>query len=417
MKRFLSTLLTAALALSLGVTAGAAAPDRFDGSWRTPVSAESWEAIRCTNAERAKEGLRPLSTFDQLHAAAQIRAAELKSKFDHTRPNGTSCMTALNDVGLDPYDFTRSGENIATGYGTAASVVDGWMNSAGHRMNILTAPFTHIGLGQDGARWSQTFLGICSPRLTGVTVGKSVYPLGTALEDMEGIVALRCEHGDSYLPLSPEQCSGYDAAQTGSQTVTVDYEGQTASFTVTLQGTPQEAAAWELYRLGLFQGRGVLENGQPDFALDQTCTRQESLVMLLRLLGREGEITAADAAAHPFRDVADWASRYVGFAYRSGIAQGTSASTFSGGNAATVPQELTFVLRALGYESGKDFTWDSPWTLSDRIGLTSGEYGPLQQKRAVTRGEMALLCCEALDCQINGRSVTLRDDLSQRGIL
>lgn len=261
------------------------------------------------------------------------------------------------------------------------------------------------------------FLGICAPQLTGVTVGKSVYPMGTALEEMEGVVALRCEHGNSYLPLSPEMCSGYDPSQMGGQSVTVNYERQTTSFTVTLQGTPQEAAAWELYRLGLFQGRGTLENGQPDFALDKTCTRQESLVMLLRLLGREGEITAADASAHPFRDVADWASRYVGFAYRSGIAQGTSGTTFSGGSAATVPQELTFVLRALGYESGKEFAWDSPWTLSDRIGLTSGEYGPSQQKQAVTRGEVALLCQSALDCQINGGSGTLREDLSQKGIL
>lgn len=417
MKRFLSTILTVALAMSLGATAFAAAPDRFDGSWRAQLSEESWEAIRCTNAERAKEGLRPMSTFDQLHAAAQLRAVELKTAFDHTRPNGQSCMTALNDVGLDPYDFDRAGENIAIGYSSAASVVEGWMNSPGHRMNILTAPFTHIGLGCEGRGWTQMFLGICAPQLTGVTVGKSVYPMGTALEEMEGVVALRCEHGDSYLPLSPEMCSGYDAAQAGSQTVTVDYMGQSTSFPVTLQGTPQEAAAWELYRLGLFQGRGTLENGQPDFALDKTCTRQESLVMLLRLLGREGEITAADASAHPFRDVADWASRYVGFAYRSGIAQGTSGTTFSGGSVATVPQELTFVLRALGYESGKEFAWDSPWTLSDRIGLTSGEYGPSQQKQAVTRGEVALLCQSALDCQINGGSGTLREDLSQKGIL
>lgn len=113
MKRFISVLLTAALALSLGVTAGAAAPDRFDGSWQAQLSEASWEAIRCTNAERAKEGLRPLSTFEQLHAAAQIRVDELKTTFDHTRPNGQSCMTALYDVGLDPYDFDRSGENIA----------------------------------------------------------------------------------------------------------------------------------------------------------------------------------------------------------------------------------------------------------------------------------------------------------------
>lgn len=417
-KRFVSMLLVLALALSLGLTAGAATgPEQVSVGWRESISANSWEALRLTNVERAQEGLQPLSTFEALHAAAQLRAREIGQSFSHTRPNGQSCMTALNDVGLDPYAFTRSGENIAIGYGTPAAVVDGWMHSTGHRMNILTGPFTHLGMGNNGSGWTQMFLGTCMPQVSKITLGAGSYPVGTRIEDMDGVVILTCAHGNSYLPLSPEMCRGYTANAVGEQTVTVQYGSQTFSLDVTIQGTAQEAAAWELYRLGLFQGRGILENGQPDFALDQQCTREEALTMLLRLLGREGEISASDAAAHPFRDVSQWASPYVGFAYRSGIAYGTGADTFSGSNAATVAQELTFVLRALGYQSDRDFQWDAPWNLSDQVGLTSGQYGTAHLNAAISRGEVALLCQAALDCRLAGKTTTLRQDLTDRGVI
>ena len=92
MKRFLSMLLALTLALSLGVTAGAVTgPEQVSTGWREAISANSWEALRLTNVERAKEGLQPLSTFEGLHAAAQIRAREIGQVFDHTRPNGQSC--------------------------------------------------------------------------------------------------------------------------------------------------------------------------------------------------------------------------------------------------------------------------------------------------------------------------------------
>ncbi len=418
MKRFLSMLLALTLALSLGVTAGAVTgPEQVSTGWREAISANSWEALRLTNVERAKEGLQPLSTFEGLHAAAQIRAREIGQVFDHTRPNGQSCMTALNDVGLDPYDFTRSGENIAIGYGTPAAVVDGWMNSPGHRSNILTGPYTHLGMGNNGRGWTQMFLGTCSPQVSRVSLGAASYPVGTQLQDMDGVIVLRCEHGDSYLPLSPEMCSGYNAHVVGKQTVQVQCGSQTTSLTVTIQGTPQEAAAWELYRLGLFLGKGTLPNGQPDFALDQQCSREEALTMLLRLLGREGEIGASDAAAHPFQDVSQWASPYVGFAYRNGIAYGTGNTSFSGRNPTTVSQELTFLLRALGYQSGQDFDWAAPWTLSDQVGLTHGQYHAGHQNAAISRGDVVLLCQAALDCKLAGKTITLRQDLEARGVI
>ena len=117
-----------------------------------------------------------------------------------------------------------------------------------------------------------------------------------------------------------------------------------------------------------------------------------------------------------FADVDAWASAYVGYAYQNGIAQGAGPTAFRGGDAATPAQCVTFVLRALGYESGADFAWDSPWTLSDRIGLTLGRYGAEAGKTA-DRGGMVLLCRAALDCPMAYGSGTLRQHLQARGVL
>lgn len=361
MKKFLSLALTLALCLGLAVPAAAAAPDRFDGGWRSPVSENSWEAIRCTNAERAQEGLRPLSTFEGLHAAAQLRAVELKDRFDHTRPNGQSCMTALSDVGLDPYAFGRSGENIAVGYPSPASVVTGWMNSTGHRMNILTRPFCHIGLGSDGQRWVQMFVGICAPQLTGVTVGKSSYPLGTDLEDMEGVVALHCEHGDSYLPLSSEMCSGYDSAKAGSQNVTVRYMDQTASFTVTLgsgsQGgtsgvfadVPSGSYCWDAVAWAV---ENHITNGTSNttFSPNGPCDRGQIVTFLWRANGSPEPASAVN----PFVDVksGDYCYKAVLWASEQGITSGTDATHFSPRTPCNRAQAVTFLWRTNGRPAG-----------------------------------------------------------------
>ena len=116
------------------------------------------EVIRLVNEERAKEGLSALKTNDTISGAAQVRASELSTLFDHTRPDGTTCFTALDDAGIR---YSTAGENIAAGYSTPEQVVNGWMNSAGHRSNILNADFTTIGVGYDstGRYWVQLFIG------------------------------------------------------------------------------------------------------------------------------------------------------------------------------------------------------------------------------------------------------------------
>lgn len=119
---------------------------------------EAAEVIRLVNEERAKEGLPALKTASALTQAAQVRAEELLTLFSHTRPDGRSCFTALGEAGVR---YRAAGENIAMGYPTPAAVVEGWMNSPGHRANILNASYTTIGVGYNSQRncWVQMFVG------------------------------------------------------------------------------------------------------------------------------------------------------------------------------------------------------------------------------------------------------------------
>lgn len=102
------------------------------------------EIVSLVNAERAKEGLSPLTLDTKVQAAAQVRAKESELLFSHTRPNGSSFSTALKEQNVS---FKGAGENIAWGQKTPAAVMKAWMNSSGHRANIMNPNFTTIGVG------------------------------------------------------------------------------------------------------------------------------------------------------------------------------------------------------------------------------------------------------------------------------
>lgn len=119
------------------------------------------QVVDLVNQERKKAGLQPLSINRSAETAAQIRAKEIEKSFSHTRPNGSSFSTALTEQGIR---YRSSGENIAWGQKTPQQVMDGWMNSSGHRANILNKKFTSIGVGYyknaTGVNyWTQLFIG------------------------------------------------------------------------------------------------------------------------------------------------------------------------------------------------------------------------------------------------------------------
>ena len=137
--------------------------------------------------------------------------------------------------------------------------------------------------------------------------------------------------------------------------------------------TEATEAADTLHELGLFKGTGTDADGKPVFDLDRAPTRAEAVTMLVRLLGKESEAKSGSWTT-PFTDVAAWAKPYVGYAYANGLTTGVGKGLFGGGRPVTAAQYLTFVLRALGYESGTDFSWDTAWTLTDALGITNGQY-------------------------------------------
>ncbi len=110
------------------------------------------------NAERAKYGLSALTVDTKVQQAALVRAKETAQSFSHTRPNGSSFSTALTEAGVSN---RTAGENIAYGQTTPQQVMNAWMNSSGHRANILNANYTTIGVGytviNGTAYWAQLF--------------------------------------------------------------------------------------------------------------------------------------------------------------------------------------------------------------------------------------------------------------------
>ncbi len=123
-------------------------------------SAYEDEVIRLVNIERKKQGLSVLTKDSGAASAARVRAKEIVRSFSHTRPDGRSCFTAASETGVK---YSSAGENIAYGYTSPAQVVKGWMDSDGHRKNILSSKFTKIGVGcyKSGGTlyWTQLFIG------------------------------------------------------------------------------------------------------------------------------------------------------------------------------------------------------------------------------------------------------------------
>jgi uncharacterized YkwD family protein/spore coat assembly protein SafA len=121
------------------------------------------EVVRLTNEQRAKYGLPPLKMDWQLARVARYKSADMRDKnyFQHNSPTYGSPFTMMRNFGIQ---YRTAGENIAAGQRTPQEVVNAWMNSPGHRANILNKNFTHIGVGYAkggsyGHYWTQMFIG------------------------------------------------------------------------------------------------------------------------------------------------------------------------------------------------------------------------------------------------------------------
>lgn len=169
--------------------------------------------------------------------------------------------------------------------------------------------------------------------------------------------------------------------------------------------TQPMTAANALYELDLFRGVGTLPSGRPDFALENTATRAQAAVMLVRLLGAEQEAQSKHYK-HGFTDVPSWASDYVGYAKEKNITSGVSATKFGSDSKITSSQFVTLVLRALGYSN---VDYKNPFPTAKAAGLTCSNKTPF------TRGDMAVICYSALFCTMSGKTQTLSQQLVSSG--
>ena len=118
------------------------------------------EVIRLVNDIRVQNGLKALTTNWELSRVARYKSEDMSSAryFSHTSPTYGTPFQMMRSFGLS---YRTAGENIAYGQRTPAAVVDAWMNSSGHRANILNSSYTQIGVGYcaSGNYWTQMFIG------------------------------------------------------------------------------------------------------------------------------------------------------------------------------------------------------------------------------------------------------------------
>lgn len=118
------------------------------------------QVLQLVNAERAKQGVKPLSMDWELQRVARTKSNDMCTKgyFSHTSPTYGSPFDMMKQFGIS---YRTAGENIAKGQRSPQEVMNSWMNSSGHRANILKGDFTYIGVGYEasGQCWTQMFIG------------------------------------------------------------------------------------------------------------------------------------------------------------------------------------------------------------------------------------------------------------------
>lgn len=357
---------------------------------------EEWDVLYLTNVARSARGAEPLSMMMNMQAAANVRANELPEKFDHERPNGTMCNTALDEQGVS---YNLMGENIAQGQRNAFDVVTAWIESPGHFANMIEEEYTHLGVGysDNGPSWVQLFTGSCTPASISVYQGSDVsylMPPGRIIDEIGLALQVECEHGTSFLPITEEMCSGYDLSKLNEkQAVTVNYKGLTTQFNIlpceALPFTDVPEDAWfygyvlEIYNYGIMTGLT-----SDKFGPSEDLSRGQFATILYRMSGEEPKVPYQAV----FSDVPDDGAFYKDaamWAWATGVITGYDDGRFGPSDQITREQMATMMYRyaeKLGEDvsaradlgafpdsgSVSGFAWDAmSWAVAS--GIISGE--------------------------------------------
>lgn len=182
----------------------------------------------------------------------------------------------------------------------------------------------------------------------------------------------------------------------------------TMALTVAASASDFDAAAKDLSAIGVFRGT------EAGFELDRAPTRSEAAIMLVRLYGAEEQAAAdyeAGTISHPFTDVSDFTAPYVAWLYTNGLTNGTSATTFGSAAPCSAQQYTVFLLRALGYEDGKDFDYAQ----APEFAVTKGLFDTSMFGGTFLRDDLAAVTYQALAADLKDGSAYLLKSLVESG--
>ncbi len=172
----------------------------------------------------------------------------------------------------------------------------------------------------------------------------------------------------------------------------------------------EEEAALRLYYLDMISGTGVNANGGVDFALDRGLSRLEAAVFAVRLMGAEDE-AEKNACAHPYTDVPEWASAYVGYMYNRGALTFNGDRKFHPNGAVTCNEFMSYVLYALGYRiTDGDYSHANAASIARKVGICV-----TKEDEVLTRGGACLAMYNALRATMKDSKKVLSNKLVEGG--
>lgn len=161
---------------------------------------------------------------------------------------------------------------------------------------------------------------------------------------------------------------------------------------------------------------GVLEGTDKGFELDRAPTRLEGLILFIKLLGEQDELTSIQTFTTAFDDVPGWGSAYAEYAHAMGYTSGIAKRTFGSNLEIQAKSYITYLLRALGYETEiNDFQWSTALEDAVRLGLITEEDKSILSQEDFTRGHVAYLSYKALKTQTKNGGQSLYESLVDKG--
>lgn len=281
---------------------------RLFPSDKISVTASEWDILRIVNNERAADGQLPLTMIEQLQKSSGVREPEVWQEFSHTRPDGTICFTAIEGP-----SFASTGENIAKQCNLKTKTVDtarmmnSWMNSPGHRANILKSGYNYIGIGtyvKDSLGVGVQMFGGRGSEITNVVSSNGTMTFEDE-EDMERnyLICTASDGTVSYMPLDTDiltrTADGYTLNIYGASDIKLTVKN--SDWPVNVNASFDDVKSGEYYVLPIrwAVAKGITTGtSQTTFSPTAYCTRAQIITFLWRAAG-----APKTEQQNPFTDV------------------------------------------------------------------------------------------------------------------